>query len=182
MPAGDRLIQTMKKVSVRANPNTKSTDLIYGVVQSVSPLTVLVDNRLELTEDYFVLSPFCYKAGFTITVPAHSHGITISPIEQAGHSHITDLTIEGHTHKLEDKETSPNDVLQIKGLKSDTAGDFKLKPTASCTGNGGHKVEVTLWGDLVVGDRLVMLRVAEGQAYLILQRDRLEVKVACQDL
>lgn len=181
MPAGDRLINTMKKVSQKANPGTKDTDLVYGVVQKASPLTVLIDNRLELTEEFLLLSPFCYKTAFSFSVNGHSHNVSISSIMQDAHSHYAGaISIKGHKHTVDDKDTSEAGAQNITGVETQTAGDFNITPTASCGNAGGHKVSITLWDSLNVGDKLVMLRVAEGQAYMILYRDKLDIKVSCQ--
>lgn len=182
MPAGDRLINTMKKVSQKANPTTKNTDLVYGVVQKVSPLTVLIDNRLELTEEFLILSPFCYKTSFSFSISSHSHSVSVNPISQEDHSHeVGDIAIKNHKHKVDSKDTSEAGAQSVTGIKTKTAGGFNITPTASCGNAGGHKVSITLWDNLDIGDKLVMLRVAEGQAYMILYRDKLDIKVSCQD-
>lgn len=154
MPRGDRLIKAMKTVGKKVNPTTEQTDIMYGVVQKVSPLTVLVDNRLELTEEFLILSPFCYSTGFKINIADHSHEVSVSKISASA-----------HTHTVEGKETS-------------SAGGFSSTPKASCSSAGGHSVKVSLWGDLEIGDKLVMLRVSQGQEYLVLYRDRLDIKVS----
>lgn len=154
MPAGDRLIKAMKDVAKKSNPSTNMTDVVYGVVQKAKPLTVLVDNRLELTEDFLLLSPFCYSTGFSFDISEHSHEISINKISVNGHSH------------------------EVEGKTSTTAGGFSSTPSANCKSAGSHKVKVTLWDDLKVGDKLVMLRIASGQSYMILYRDKLDVKVS----
>jgi len=148
MPRGERLVQCMRQAANKSRNPSKNTDIVFGVVQNTSPLTVLVDNRLELTEEFLILSPF----------NSHTHSISVDTVTQSSHQHDTDT-----------KPTQP-------------AGGFDLTPSASAGKNGGHRVNVTLWDNLVKGDKLVMLRVKEGQEYLILYRDRLKVKASCQDL
>ena len=182
MPAGDKLIQCMKQVSKKANPATKNTDVVYGVVKSTRPLIVLVDNRLELTEEFLILSPFCKKASFDISINSHQHDISVSTVAQEDHYHgIADIALKDHKHKLDGKDTSEAGSQTLSSLKTKETGGFSITPTAECGNAGGYKVSVTLWGDLEVADKLVMLRVAEGQAYMILYRDRLDIKVSCQD-
>lgn len=158
MPGGDRLVDCMRQAARKTNPSSKNTDIVYGVVQKTNPLTVLVDNRLALTEEFLILSPFCYKASFDFTIDGHTHGVNIETIAQEDHSH--------------DTETKP----------TEKAGGFSITPSASIASAGGHKVSVTLWENLAKGDKLTLLRVKEGQAYLILYRDKLSVKVSCQGL
>ena len=158
MPAGDKLVKCMRDAAKQLNPPNIRTDLVYGVVQKESPLTVLVDNRLTLTEDFLIRSPFCYNTGFTVEIDSHAHSIGMSQIKVADHKHTKD------------------------GGDTSSAGGFTTTPKATCQKAGGHKVTVTLWDDLKVGDKLVMLRVQEGQEYMILYRDKLDIKVSCQDL
>lgn len=158
MPRGDRLVKCMRQAANKTHNPSKNTDIVYGVVQSTSPLTVLVDNRLELTEEFLILSPFCFKAAFELTINDHTHKVDVDPISQSSHSHNTDT-----------KPTQP-------------AGGFNTTPSAFAGNAGGHKVSVTLWDNLTKGDKLVMLRVKEGQEYLVLYRDRLNIKASCLDL
>lgn len=178
MPAGDKLVRVMQQAAKKANPKTNTTDLLYGVVQSVNPLVVLVDNRLSLTEEFLILSPFCYKTGFDINVEAHSHGISVETISITDHAHKSpDVSVPDHTHKIEDKESTPAGKIVLTGNKTGSAGGFSTTPRAKCGEAGAHKIHVSLWGDLEVADKLVMLRVAEGQAYMVLYRDKLNPKV-----
>lgn len=154
MPAGDRMVSAMKKAAKLVNPSTNMTDVVYGVVQKTKPLTVLVDNRLELTEEFLILSPFCYRASFNVIIPSHTHKVSIGNISAGDHK-----------HKLDDNtETKP-------------AGGFSSTPSATCEKSSSHKVTVTLWEDLKVGDKLVMLRISAGQMFMILYRDKLNIKV-----
>ena len=152
MPRGDKMVAAMKKAAKMVNPPTNTTDVVYGVVQKTKPLTVLVDNRLELTEEFLVLSPLCYSTSFSFSIPSHAHSVDVGKI-----------SVGGNIHTLENKETT-------------SAGGFTATPSASCEKAGGHKVTVTLWDDLKIGDKLVMLRISQGQEYMILYRDRLAIK------
>lgn len=156
MPPGDRMVAAMKKAAKMTNPSTNNTDVVYGVVQKIKPLTVLIDNRLELTEEFLVLSPFCYSTSFSLSIPSHAHNVNVGAI-----------SVGGHTHKVDDKETT-------------SAGSFTSTPSASCEKAGSHKITVTLWDDLKVGDKLVMLRISQGQGYMILYRDRLSIKATVE--
>lgn len=158
MPKGDRLVKCMRQAAKKTHNPSKNTDIVYGVVQNTSPLIVLVDNRLELTEEFLVLSPFCYRADFEVTIKGHTHSASVDTISK-----------QDHSHSVDSKTTSK-------------AGGFTITPSASIENAGGHKVSVTLWDNLTKGDKLVMLRIKEGQEYLVLYRDKLEIKASCQAL
>lgn len=183
MPAGDRLVKAMKKASKMSNPSTAKTDLVYGVVQNTNPLTVLVDNHLSLTSEFLILSPFCYKTSFSIKISGHKHDVQVSKIAKEDHSHSTKaVNVSAHKHQLEGKDTTEAGAQSIGGGSTGEGGGFSIQPTTTVSSAGGHQVDVTLWNDLEIGDKLVMLRVSEGQAYMILYRDKLSIGVSCQDL
>jgi hypothetical protein len=51
---GEKIIRIMQQVS---NPITSEvTDLIFGEVTSISPLKIKIQNGLELTEEFIILS------------------------------------------------------------------------------------------------------------------------------
>lgn len=179
MAKGDRLLKVIKKASQNANPDTKYTDLLYGVVQSTHPLEVLVDNRLSIDEESLILSPYCFKAAFTLNVDAHSHEVSVDAISQEDHTHASSgMSMKPHKHKLEDKDTSEDGGQEIEGSNTEPGGGFHITPMAHCASAGAHRFTITLWDSLQVGDKLAMLRVAQGQAYLILYKDKLDIKVS----
>lgn len=61
MSAADRLVKTMQKAARKSDPLNLYTDVVFGVVISVDPLIVRVGDKLEVTEDFLILSPFCKK-------------------------------------------------------------------------------------------------------------------------
>ena len=179
MARGDKLIGVIKEVSKKANPSNKNADIVYGIVQSISPLTVLVDNRFSLTEEFLIFSPFCHKTEFQLNIPSHKHNIDVEQMQINNHTHSVTVSSKSHTHKIEDKTTEPagNGSQEVT---STAAGSATLKPVANCDSAGSILINVCLWGDLIEGEKLVMLRAFEGQSYLVLYRDRLKVEVSCQ--
>lgn len=58
---GDRLVRIMKETAANGIPKTSRADLVWGTVESTSPMTIVLDNdpNIRLTEKFLVLSPFC---------------------------------------------------------------------------------------------------------------------------
>ena len=50
------LVQTIKRIAVEAVEASQPTGLVIGVVTSASPLQILVDQRLNLDEDFLILT------------------------------------------------------------------------------------------------------------------------------
>lgn len=89
--AGDRFIKIMQNAAKQ--PASESTDLIFGVVTSIAPLKVKVDNRFEVGAEFLILSALVKETIIKIPkrdVNTHTHTIPASNTGQAGegpHSH-----------------------------------------------------------------------------------------------
>ena len=57
--AGEQLVRLIKQGARNAIPENTLTDLVPGEVVKENPLTILVENRFQVDEDFLILSPFC---------------------------------------------------------------------------------------------------------------------------
>ena len=57
--AGEKLVRLIKQGARNAIPENTLTDLVPGEVVKENPLTILVENRFQVDEDFLTLSPFC---------------------------------------------------------------------------------------------------------------------------
>lgn len=57
--AGEKLVRLIKQGARHAIPENTLTDLVPGEVVKKEPLTILVENRFQIDEDFLILSPFC---------------------------------------------------------------------------------------------------------------------------
>lgn len=110
--AGSRLVETMQKAS-RMSP-TKTCDLVFGEVISLSPLEIKVDGRFNIGEQFILLSVLCREQIITVTNienPKHEHIIRESVTLPSGE--------DEHIHKIE-KAVTEKALSQItlwRGLK-----------------------------------------------------------------
>lgn len=69
------MIETIKKIARQTSQAQKPAAILFGTVETASPLTIRVDNRFVIGEEDLIL-PRELKAGIysthTHTVPAHS--------------------------------------------------------------------------------------------------------------
>ena len=49
-------VKVIKKSAIEAVKNSKPTDIFYGTVQSISPLTIFIDQKLILSEKFLIIS------------------------------------------------------------------------------------------------------------------------------
>ena len=132
--AGNKLVQTIQNMS--KPPSGEITDLLFGVVTSISPLKIKVDNRFEVDEKFLILSALVKET--TIKIPdreneKHAHVIP---------EHTTSAAGEGpHTHTIPQMNT------------------YSALP------------DILLWRGLIVGDKVRLLRVNQGQLFYVLERE-----------
>ena len=90
--AGSKLVKIMQDAGKM--PAGETTDLLFGVVTSVSPLKIKIDNRFEVDEKFLILSALVKET--VIKIPErdannHRHEIpqhTTSPAGEGPHTHI----------------------------------------------------------------------------------------------
>ncbi len=132
--AGNKLVKIMQEAGKA--PSGETTDLLFGVVTSVSPLKIKIDNRFEVDEKFLILSALVKKT--VIKIPEreenkHSHVIP---------QHTTSPAGEGpHTHTIPEMST------------------YSALP------------DILLWRGLIVGDKVRVLRVNQGQMFYVLERE-----------
>lgn len=83
--AGEKLVALMQDAAKKGAVD--STDLLYGIVTSISPLKIKVDNRFEIDDNFILLSSLVTET--KITIPAHNHSI---PTGSSGNA-LTEITL-----------------------------------------------------------------------------------------
>lgn len=141
--AGSKLVKIMQEAG--KPPTGEVTDLLFGVVTSVSPLKIKIDNRFEVDEKFLILSALVKDT--VINIPA----IDASYREDNQHSHVIPATVTlsidsnnnpvNHNHKI----SSWNTELSLPSIR--------------------------LWRGLIVGDKVRVLRVNQGQMFYVLERE-----------
>lgn len=82
MGDGSKLVRVMTEAGKQSNKDT--ADFATGKVVSVSPLQINVDDKIQLTEEFLILSPFCIEKVLEL---GHTHGYNGSTGTAASHSH-----------------------------------------------------------------------------------------------
>ena len=110
--AGNKLVKIMQEAGKA--PSGETTDLLFGVVTSVSPLKIKIDNRFEVDEKFLILSALVKET--VIKIPErdannHRHEIPQHTTSSAGE----DL----HTHIIPAYKTNNAlpDILLWRGLR-----------------------------------------------------------------
>jgi hypothetical protein len=132
--AGNKLLKIMQEAGKM--PTGETTDLLFGVVTSVSPLKIKIDNRFEVDEKFLILSALVKET--VIKIPEREENKHLHVIPQ----HTTSAAGEGpHTHTIPQMNT-------LSALP-----------------------DILLWRGLIVGDKVRVLRVNQGQMFYVLERE-----------
>lgn len=100
------LLDTMKKVAGQTNEVNVPANFMFGTVTSLSPLTIRVDNRFDITGEAIVLMKE-FRAG---AYPTHTH--TIGPHDHTAPQHSTQPAGEGpHSHSVTPLQTGKTDLI-----------------------------------------------------------------------
>ena len=152
--AGERLVGIMNQVRDEDKSNT--TDLLFGIVTSISPLKIKVENRFEITEEFIILSAMCKE--MVITTLVHDHDVSTTVNQNGVHTHSATAAPASvgdhgtHTHVMSVGENGTHDH-----SASSSAADALTS--------------VRIWRGLQVNDKVRMLRVSKGQMYYVLERE-----------
>jgi hypothetical protein len=75
-----KFVEVIKKVALDAVRASKPVSIVYGTVQSVSPLKIQLEQKLSLDEDFLLLTKnvISYEAVGTTTTGNHTHEVKVT--------------------------------------------------------------------------------------------------------
>lgn len=149
----------------------ETTDLLFGEVTSVSPLKVRVDNRFEVDEQFLILSALVKET--IIKIPQHTHIISQQTTSAAGaesHAH-TIPAIPQRTTGSAGEEPHTHSIPAISQRTTSSAGGETHTHTIPEMTTSSALPDILLWRGLIVGDKVRLLRVSNGQMFYIIERE-----------
>lgn len=165
------MIGTIQKIADQTREASDPTAFFYGQVTAMSPLTIMVDNRFEISGAAIVLMRG-FSAGdpvdHTHKIDPHGHAVpthTTTAVEIADHKHTI---VEGKTEKA-DPDQHEHKIKEIE-TKEAGKGVHEHSVAAINTGTTGLTTSGGQYTGLRVGDKVVLLRNAGGQQFLVLGR------------
>ena len=153
----DKLLKAIKEASMQSTDESKPTGLFFGEVVSVSPLTVLVEQKLTLTEEFLTLTHAVKDYYVDITVSHKTEEETATIQKHRHHYEGTTKEANGpdpHTHDYE----GWTDYETVEGEGGKHSHKYK------------GKKKIMLHHGLKVGEKVMLIRVQGGQNYVIIDR------------
>lgn len=151
MPNDNNPVSAVKRAAVEAVEATKPVNVVFGVVLSVKPLKINIEQKMDLGEKQLIL---------TRNVTDYTVEISLD--------HETEPALTTHTHFYSGNTGSAGSGPHVHGYSGET-GPTNLTHTHAYKG----KKTFTIHNALKVGERVVLLRIQKGKKFIVL--DRLEV-------
>ena len=104
-------VKVIKKSAIEAVKNSKPADIFYGTVQSISPLTIFIDQKLILSEKFLIIpeSLTDYETEISFDDPSIKQVFTTWDMEE---------TSESSPSKISFKEKIKHKITVYNGLKA----------------------------------------------------------------
>lgn len=153
----NNLLKAVKEAAKQCNEESNPTGIYFGEVLSVEPLSVLVEQKLTLTEEFLTLTHAVKDYYVDITVSHETEG------------ELAECTPHKHPYKGTTKEANGPDphVHDYEGLT-----EYQI--TEGVSEKHRHKYKgrkkIMLHHGLKVGEQVILLRVQGGQNYIIIDR------------
>lgn len=151
------LIDALQTVVKNYVNNMELTDLAYATVSSVSPLGVIIEGTIQEIPEAMLILTDAVKPK-TLQITGHIHNITT-------------LT---HNHTATASATEGTVTVTVDNALTNSYPTEISQDTIICLENGvqlpSTQATVTINRGLVVGDRVIVLRVLGGQNLLILSK------------
>ena len=147
-------VQLIKQISDESNAAGMPVALMFGTVTSASPLTINVEQKLNLTSDFLILTNAVKDHVVYMTV---DHETEEAEELNADHTHDVSASTEPPTGT---EESGGSGSVSIQEAKIDLTHKHKYK----------GKKKFTVHNGLKVGESVVLLRMQKGQKFLVLDR------------
>lgn len=148
------LLKIIKQAAVNAVDASKPVNIVFGVVISTSPLQIQIEQKLILEKEQLVLSRNVTNFNTTMTININTDTKNVS--YEFSHTHsidVTSSTSEGHSHQV-NGSTENQDISLTHSHNHNISGDFN----------------VIIKNGLMVGEKVILARMQEGQKYIVLDR------------
>lgn len=148
------LLKIIKQAAINAVDATKPVNIVFGTVISTSPLQIQVEQKLTLGKEQLVIAKHLTNYSTTMNIYMNTDSKTVS--FNFSHEHNVSLKTdkqENHTHNV-NGNTDNKELEKSKTHNHTISGNFN----------------VIIKNGLLVGETVILVRMQEGQKYIVLDR------------
>lgn len=157
--------EVIKRMAVGANDANAPTSVLFGVVTSVDPLEITVEQKLKLTKEFLVLT----KNVMDYTVKVTMDWSTEDKKLKADHNHTVDV----NSNISVSSDISPNDDNQK--ITNNVTGEVSVvvqKEAIDLTHN--HNINgtksITIHNALKSGEKVILIQQQGGNSFVVLDK------------
>ncbi len=172
----EQLLNLIKKAAKETIDESTPVNIMFGTVTSTSPLTINVEQKLNLTSEFLVLT----KNVVDYTVDVSIEWTTETKNLNANHNHTasSEITTNTTTNVNVSSSISPNEGQSITNIvTAESSSDSTGKTTVDTKNiNLSHdhnitgKKSLTIHNALKNGDKVILIRQHGGQKYVVLDK------------
>lgn len=169
------LTELIKQAAIEAVGASNPTAFYFGTVTSTSPLIINVEQKMDLTEEFLILTRAVkdYEVEMTVDHKTdsvsldanHSHNATVNSTVDGTCDVQIQNTVTPNTTKVESKATSTLDINADVDVDIDTR-NINLSHSHSYSG----KKKFTVHNGLKKGEKVILIRMQGGQQFVVLDR------------
>lgn len=161
----EQLLNIIKKAAKEAIDEATPSNVMFGTVTNTSPLTINIEQKLNLTSEFLVLT----KNVVDYTVDVSMDWSTETRNLNANHSHDASSEISVSSKA----SVSPNPDSISVSITNNTSSDVSVQQKninlSHAHGISGRK-SLTIHNALKSGDKVILIRQHGGQKYVVLDK------------
>lgn len=162
---GSSLGEIIKKMAVGANDANAPTSVLFGIITSVNPLEITVEQKLKLTEEFLVLT----KNVKDYTVDVSMEWQTENKTLNANHNH----TLNGDVSIASTAQVNPNpdniSVTISNEVNNEMSVEQKNINLTHSHSISGRK-QITIHNGLKLNDNVILLQQQGGNNFVVLDK------------
>lgn len=159
------LIELIKQAAVDAVNASNPAAFYFGTVTSASPLIINIEQKIELTEEFLILSSAVkdHQVDMTFNMSTETTSMDANHTHEAEKS--GELTI---TSTLNPEQPGTTIVNEVQDTSSTSISTAEIDLTHSHDIQG--RKTVTVHNGLKKGEKVILIRMQGGQKFVVLDR------------
>lgn len=155
------ILEIVKKAALDAVNNSSPSSILFGVVSSVNPLEIQVEQKLTLTKEFLVLTKNVVDFNVNVTLNLTTENKDLS----VNHSHLIngDIEVNSTITPNQNNQTITNQI--ISSLNTQEA-NINLTHNHSIIGTK----TITIHNALKENDKVILLQQQGGQKFIVLDK------------
>lgn len=156
------LLETIQEIIKNTNNSLQLADVLFGTVTSASPLKIQVEQKLELTEEFLVLTK--NVVDYTVNVTLNGWNTESASLSNS-HTHTgsVDVSVSSEISPNDNDAKINNTVSSNLNINSATI-DLSHRHTITGTKS------ITIHNALSRGDKVILIQQMGGQKFVVLDK------------